>query len=88
MSDDIEQTNAELAVQSLAQADGAGFARNIQQGLYDRAADALAIKKVEAAQHIFQQSDHYPETAEDIPEIDPHTAEVIGTVGQDATEEE
>ena len=88
MSDNTEQTESELAVRALGDQDGSAFSKHIQQGLYDRAADALAIKKVEVAQNVFQQSDHYPETAEDIPEIDPHTAEVIGTVGQDATEEE
>jgi hypothetical protein len=88
MSDNNENSHAELAVQALAQADGATFSKNIHQGLYDRAADSLAIKKVEAAQNIFTQNDHYPETVEEIPEVDPHSADVIGTIGQDATEED
>ena len=55
MSDNTEQTESELAVRALGDQDGSAFSKHIQQGLYDRAADALAIKKVEVAQNVFQQ---------------------------------
>ena len=62
-------SDTNIAIKSLGNDDGNTFKDTIEKGLYDRAADALAIRKVEVAQHIFNP--------EGIPEIDPHTGQEV-----------
>jgi len=62
-------SDTNLAIKALGNDDGSAFKDTVEKGLYDRAADALNIKKVEVAQHIFNP--------EGIPEMDPHSGQEI-----------
>ena len=67
---DTEQySDTNLAIKALSNDDAGTFRNAVDKGLYDRAADALAIRKVEVAQHIFNP--------EGIPEVDPHTGQEV-----------
>ena len=66
-TEDYSDTN--IAIKALGNDDGNTFKDSVEKGLYDRAADALAIRKVEVAQHIFNP--------DGIPEMDPHSGEEI-----------
>ena len=68
-TDTENYSDTNLAIKALGTDDASAFKDTIEKGLYDRAADALAIRKVEVAQHIFNP--------DGIPEVDPHTGQEI-----------
>lgn len=73
-------SDTNLAIKALGNDDGGTFKDAVEKGLYDRTADALAVKKVEVAQHIFNP--------DGIPEIDPYTGEEIDQEDQEVYSDE